>query len=93
MGTKLQETAASGALEHFAIGRNEQPVQHFHHNYRAAAGGISAGRLSFIVADIGGGSRSPASVSVCICARNPPALRRGMASYMAERKCTPLAVR
>lgn len=38
MGTKLQETAASGAMEHFMIGRNEQPVQHFHNNYRAALG-------------------------------------------------------
>lgn len=36
MGTKLQETAASGAIEYFVIGRNEQPVQHFHNNYQRA---------------------------------------------------------
>lgn len=36
MGTKLQVTAESGAIDHFVIGRNEQPVQHFYRNYRSA---------------------------------------------------------
>ncbi|MGE0486343.1 MAG: SRPBCC family protein [Gammaproteobacteria bacterium] len=38
MGTKLQQTAASGAIDYFVIGRNEQPVQHFHQSYRSALG-------------------------------------------------------
>lgn len=36
MGTHLQRTADSDALDHFVIGRNEHPVEHFHRNYRSA---------------------------------------------------------
>lgn len=38
MGTKAQETANSGKVEHFIFGRNEPALHHFHGNYRDALG-------------------------------------------------------
>ena len=38
MGSKSQQTAESGRVEHFIFGRNEPALQHFHTHYRDALG-------------------------------------------------------